>query len=1207
MPASPGANSANYNNILGTVSTVGTNGGPSYYGTYDQSGNIREFVGGYSGAWNSLYLRGSLIIGGSFSSNASSIARPQWSGIQNTNDYDYSSNDIGFRLCSRSRPSNAFIAKYLSYFSYIADTNASLPSDFVSVEGNIDYAYYISKYPVTNNQYVEFLNFITINSPTDIVTRDGLYSPSMNIVREGSPGNYRYRPQTSYGSKPLVGVSVLNAARFCNFVTNLTYDIVNYSSGAYDIDQYITLINEDNSYYVSFANEWVKAGFYAGVGSTYYTYATQSNDTPISVTTDNALCGDNTDNICTPTITPTNTITPTKSATPTPTVTPSSGSVVSAGPNFANIANSLGFTSIVGTNGGPSAFGTYDQVGNASEWTEETFSASSRIVRGGSWSDGIGVASSTTSPLSYDPSLESPSIGGRVCSINNPFRYKDFVGVGYSNNSDDTNGLGSVDYDYQISKYLITNNDYVDFLNAIAKTDTYNVYNINMSNSTLGGILRSGISGSYAYRAKAGFGNRPAVFVSWFDMARYCNWLHNGKQEGSQVIGGSLPNPNTTEDGAYLLYGSVSGNSFQRKENARYFIPSANEWYKSAYYKSGNTGAGYWLYATQSDSPPSAVTTNGQFCSDMPSVCTNTPTPTNTVTPTITPTNTNTPTRTVTVSMTATVTETPTNTPTNTPTATETPTNTPTTTSTLTSTPTNTSTPTSTPEPTSSVTPTSTVTPTFTGTPTRTPDSTPTNTPTKTVTPSPDFSKLDLQFVKVEYNAGEVADINGFGLVNYSYQVTETEITNTQYAAFLNNIAAIEDTYSLYDSRMSSHVHGGINQIAVGGVNIKFNYRVKENMGDKPVVFVNWFSAARFANWIYNKQPQGTQNPNTTEDGVYRLYGATTSAALYVDSENCIKISERDIGKCWIPNRNEWYKAAYYSPTDRSYWAYPTNKTIVPNSAGNTISASPEGLGLWVGASTANIGNAITWNGTSKISTAGSNGQKSEYGTADQLGNVLEITEEFTTVAIATDQYVFTVGGYYATAATTAALSKTTLMGATALKNTKNEYTGFRLASNMNFSSVDPTSTPALTPTMTRTPTKTSTPTKSVTPSITPTNTVTPTNTSTNTATPTNTPTNTATVTSTSSLTPTVTPTHTVTSTNTGTPTNTPTKTASPTPSRPKVAPGINSANINRILNTLSLIGSNGGPSSYGTYDQNGNAYEWNDTTYSYKNCFSHT
>jgi formylglycine-generating enzyme required for sulfatase activity len=38
-----------------------------------------------------------------------------------------------------------------------------------------------------------------------------------------------------------------------------------------------------------------------------------------------------------------------------------------------------------------------------------------------------------------------------------------------------------------------------------------------------------------------------------------------------------------------------------------YAIPTENEWYKAAYYKGGNSGnlnAGYWLYATQSNTAP---------------------------------------------------------------------------------------------------------------------------------------------------------------------------------------------------------------------------------------------------------------------------------------------------------------------------------------------------------------------------------------------------------------------------------------------------------------------------------------------------------------------------------------------------------------------------------------------------------------------------
>jgi len=44
-----------------------------------------------------------------------------------------------------------------------------------------------------------------------------------------------------------------------------------------------------------------------------------------------------------------------------------------------------------------------------------------------------------------------------------------------------------------------------------------------------------------------------------------------------------------------------------KESNANYYIPTENEWYKAAYYKGGGTNAGYWLYATQSDTVPTSV------------------------------------------------------------------------------------------------------------------------------------------------------------------------------------------------------------------------------------------------------------------------------------------------------------------------------------------------------------------------------------------------------------------------------------------------------------------------------------------------------------------------------------------------------------------------------------------------------------------------
>ena len=48
-----------------------------------------------------------------------------------------------------------------------------------------------------------------------------------------------------------------------------------------------------------------------------------------------------------------------------------------------------------------------------------------------------------------------------------------------------------------------------------------------------------------------------------------------------------------------------------KNSGATFYIPTENQWYKAAYYKGGSTNAGYWDYATQSDTDPTAVTANG--------------------------------------------------------------------------------------------------------------------------------------------------------------------------------------------------------------------------------------------------------------------------------------------------------------------------------------------------------------------------------------------------------------------------------------------------------------------------------------------------------------------------------------------------------------------------------------------------------------------
>jgi formylglycine-generating enzyme len=174
----------------------------------------------------------------------------------------------------------------------------------------------------------------------------------------------------------------------------------------------------------------------------------------------------------------------------------------------------------------------------------------------------------------------------------------DYVTVGNPSNATDTETgslYGAVAYAYNIAKNETTISQYAAFLNAVAKTDAYGLYNASMTTSSINGISRSGSSGSFTYSVNPGSANKPITYVSWFDAARFCNWLQNGQRTG---VGAAL----TAETGAYTLNGATSG-IITKNVSATVWIPSENEWYKAAYYdpnKGGVGVGGYWAQATRS-------------------------------------------------------------------------------------------------------------------------------------------------------------------------------------------------------------------------------------------------------------------------------------------------------------------------------------------------------------------------------------------------------------------------------------------------------------------------------------------------------------------------------------------------------------------------------------------------------------------------------
>ena len=126
----------------------------------------------------------------------------------------------------------------------------------------------------------------------------------------------------------------------------------------------------------------------------------------------------------------------------------------------------------------------------------------------------------------------------------------------------------------------------------------------------IAGISQSGSSGSYTYSI-IGSANHPITYVSWFDAARFANWLYNGQPHGAEGM-------TTTETGSYSLDGENPTN-VMRNSNATWVIPTENEWYKAAYYNPASST--YYQYPFSSNtvptSAPSGSTPNtGNFVSN---------------------------------------------------------------------------------------------------------------------------------------------------------------------------------------------------------------------------------------------------------------------------------------------------------------------------------------------------------------------------------------------------------------------------------------------------------------------------------------------------------------------------------------------------------------------------------------------------------------
>jgi formylglycine-generating enzyme required for sulfatase activity len=154
----------------------------------------------------------------------------------------------------------------------------------------------------------------------------------------------------------------------------------------------------------------------------------------------------------------------------------------------------------------------------------------------------------------------------------------EFVTIGNPNNAADTTGspnpAGSVAYTYNIGKYEVSRD-------MITRANLAGITMLNMSSFGGNGV------------------NRPATGISWYEAAKYVNWLNTstGGTAAYKFVGGTFQLWSSTDAG-------YNASNMFRNSLAKYWLPSSNEWYKAAY---GNLNGTWNNYATGSDSAPESV------------------------------------------------------------------------------------------------------------------------------------------------------------------------------------------------------------------------------------------------------------------------------------------------------------------------------------------------------------------------------------------------------------------------------------------------------------------------------------------------------------------------------------------------------------------------------------------------------------------------
>lgn len=617
-------NSANYNNSP-SVTDVGVNGGPSAYGAYDMTGNVWE--------WTETLSSTNYVLRGSSYLDNSSLQ------IKTTSRYLLDPSlgaDInrGFRLASISNP-----AQQYSNFVSVGDSSNSSDSGY----GAITYNYRMQTYPVTNNEYCEFLNVVAITGDPNNLYNSSMSSSIKPIRYADASIPVSAYPRTMLLKDNLLYVFHSNSSLIEIIDTNTNTVIQNINSPVSNMSATTAVFNADKTkIYILFAGQSqihvmdtttnvisslisLPAGNYANLifdKASSRIIVTSETDSKIYIinTITNTISG-NITNVAAPIIAVNgNTLYATGGANNTllyfidlttyttiKTITmPSRGTDL-----YVDSANNKLYIPLL--NGGIIYLvNTTNNIG-ASGYTVPGVSTTMKCIKANNnlyvtyWgfflngSDGgcAKINLTTGSITKFDTGYGSWDI---ITNEDETEVYVTSTNRNYSTGA--TNGSGALTIistlNDTILSRLVLDRDLYSATFVKKGAQSYSVY----VSAWTGRIYL--VRKNASYTVVTNMGQKPVTNVNWYMAARFANWYANGKPQTQAQIA------STTEDGAYTLNGNTGYptrniNNPNTGSAVSYYLPSENEWYKAAYYKGGGVNAGYWNYATQSNVQPIPV------------------------------------------------------------------------------------------------------------------------------------------------------------------------------------------------------------------------------------------------------------------------------------------------------------------------------------------------------------------------------------------------------------------------------------------------------------------------------------------------------------------------------------------------------------------------------------------------------------------------